>query len=144
MRRPPKLLATLLMFSLSAVVQAEEPVTPAEARARERAAIPAEPPAPTAAQESATQPQPPLRVDPSLLKKKIVVYTRDGSVYEGKLIEVTDDTLHLKRNGTVKSIPLVEVAVIERRRSRAALFVGIAGAVTGTLALLWLLGASSD
>lgn len=96
----------------------------------------------------------PLRVSPSLLKKKVVVYLRDGRAFEGKLIELTDTSLRLKmdwrefrtgkRVSRIEKIQLTDVALIERKPSRAWIAAVVVGGVGVTLLLLVLAAMTSD
>src|SRR3989304_4214005 len=60
---------------------------------------------------------PPAWVDPNLEGKTVKVYFRDGRLYEGKLVELTDEALRLKMGKRVEPIPLTEVARVERAKS---------------------------
>ena len=112
---------------------------------------PATPASPQAVQ---TQAAPPLRVNPKLRKKAVVVYLRDGRTFEGKLVELTDTSLRLRmdwrefRTGKpvsrVEEIPLADVALIERKPSRAWIAAAIAGGAAATVLVLLFLAASSD
>lgn len=88
------------------------------------------------AQEPAAKPELPARVDPGLVKKKVVVYFRDGRVYKGKLVELTDDFLRLKMNGRTERIALTEVARVDRQ-PRNWLAVAIVAAVAGPVLVLY-------
>lgn len=116
---------------------------------------PLPPPAtPAAAQAAIVQPPVTLRVNPKLRNKKVVVYLRDGRSFEGKLIELTDTSLRLRIDGRdfrtgkpyrrVEEIQLTEVALIERKPSRAWIAAAVAGGVGGTLLILYLLVLTSD
>jgi len=61
---------------------------------------------------------PPAWVDPNLEGKTVKVYFRDGRLYEGKLVALTDDALRLKMGKRIQTIPLTEVARVERKPSR--------------------------
>ena len=77
---------------------------------------------------------PPAWVDPNLEGKTVKVYFRDGRLYEGKLVELTDEALRLKMGKRVETIPLTEVARVERAKSnRKWLAIAV---VVGTLAVV--------
>lgn len=88
------------------------------------------PPIETAdSQPAAPEPRPPVRVDPRLVNKKVVVYLRDGRVYRGKLIKLTGNELVIKNSQGEKEIPVEQVETVQREsRSRRRLFI-IAGAI---------------
>ena len=87
---------------------------------------------------------PPAWVDPGLEGKTVKVYFRDGRLYEGKLVELTDEVLRLKMGKRIETIALGEVARVERKPRTWVLPVAIAGAVGGTLLILYALAVSSD
>ncbi|MFQ5664268.1 MAG: hypothetical protein ACE5HL_10595 [Terriglobia bacterium] len=79
-----------------------------------------------------------------MVNKKVVVYLRDGRVYKGKLVELTDDFLRLKMRKRTEKIALTEVGSVERKRSRAWLGVAIAGLAIGAVAVAALIAAMQD
>jgi hypothetical protein len=74
---------------------------------------------------------PPAWVDPGLKGKTVKVYFRDGRLYEGKLVEVTDEVLRLKMGKHIETIRLTEVARVERKPRRAWLPFAVAGVAVG-------------
>jgi len=83
---------------------------------------------------TAAQTERPAWVDPNLEGKTVKVYFRDGRLYEGKLVELTDEALRLKMGKRVETIPLTEVARVERAKSnRKWLAIAV---VVGTLAVV--------
>ena len=91
-------------------------------------------PAPESAAPALEPSLPPAWVDPNLEGKTVKVYFRDGRLYEGKLVELTDEALRLKMGKRVETIPLTEVARVERAKSnRKWLAIAV---VVGTLAVV--------
>ena len=87
---------------------------------------------------------PPAWVDPNLEGKTVKVYFRDGRLYEGKLVELTDEVLRLKMGKHIETMRLTEVARVERKPRNWVLPVAIGAAVGGTLLILFVAAASSD
>lgn len=98
----------------------------------------------SASSQVAPQAQRPVWVAPALVKKKVVVYLRDGRVYKGKLLALSDDFLRLKIGKRTEKIALTEVAGVERQRSRVWLGIAVAGLAVGAVALVFVIGASRD
>ncbi len=72
------------------------------------------PPIETAdSQPAVPEPQPPVRVDPKLVNKKVVVRLRDGQVYKGKLLEIAKEALRLKVKGRLETLQRAEVSSVE-------------------------------
>lgn len=95
-------------------------------------------------QQAAADPEAPAQVDPALMNKKVVVHLRDGGVYKGKLIGLTQDSLRLKTDGRTDEIALAQVTMVERQRSRAWLGVAIAGIAVAAVAVGALIAAMQD
>jgi len=76
---------------------------------------------------------PPAWVDPGLEGKTVKVYFRDGRLYEGKLVELTDEALRLKMGKHIETIRLTEVARVERKPRRVWLPFAIAGIALGAI-----------
>ena len=73
---------------------------------------------------------PPAWVDPGLEGKNVKVYFRDGRLYEGKLVELTDEALRLKMGKRIETIALTEVARVERKpRNWKWVAIAVVGAV---------------
>ena len=70
------------------------------------------------AQQPASEIQGRAGVDPKLLHKKVVVHLRDGRVFEGKLVELTNDFIRLKMDKRTETISLTELASVDRRKKR--------------------------
>lgn len=98
----------------------------------------------SASPQAAAEAERPAWVSPALVNKKVVVYLRDGRVYKGKLVELTDDFLRLKMRKRTEKIALTEVGSVERKRSRAWLGVAIAGLAIGAVAVAALIAAMQD
>jgi len=135
------LLASLLAFTAAPAQEPSAPPPQPDGSPRDAADV-AVGSTDTAAQTQ--QPQAPAHVDQGLVKKKVVVYFRDGRVYKGKLVELTDDFLRLKVNGRTEKVELTEVAKVERAPSRAALVVAITALAVGAVALVVLIAATRD
>ena len=102
------------------------------------------PPA-THAQREASEAERPAWVDPELVKKNVKVYFRDGRVYEGKLVELTDDFLRLKMGKVTEKVMLTEVATVERqRRSGKRLFIVIGAIAAGFVIATIVVNAKID
>lgn len=140
-----RLLALFLACLVSVAGLAQEPLPP-----------PAPPPpdAPDSLPAAQTLSPTPLRVNPKLKKKTVVVYLRDGRTFEGKLIELTDTSLRLRIDGRdfrtgkpycrVEEIQLTGVALIERKPSRAWIAAVVVGGAGVTVLLLVLAAMTSD
>ena len=73
---------------------------------------------------------PPAWVDPGLEGKTVKVYFRDGRLYEGKLVGLTDEALRLKMGKRIETISLTEVARVERKpRNWKWVAIAVVGAV---------------
>lgn len=99
--------------------------TAAFSQESQAAGTPPPPAIPVAAQAASMQPTTPLRVNPKLRNKQVVVYLRDGRAFTGKLLEIRPDAIILRvQNGwdpqtgkviyRVESVNLSEVASVER------------------------------
>ena len=82
---------------------------------------------------TAAQTERPAWVDPNLEGKTVKVYFRDGRLYEGKLVELTDEALRLKMGKHIETIRLTEVARVERKPRRVWLPFAIAGIALGAI-----------
>jgi len=87
---------------------------------------------------------PPAWVDPGLEGKTVKVYFRDGRLYEGKLVELTDESLRLKMGKRVETIALTEVARVERKPRRVWLPFAVAGVALGTILVVGMIAAMQD
>ena len=73
---------------------------------------------------------PPAWVDPGLEGKTVKGYFRDGRLYEGKLVGLTDEALRLKMGKRIETISLTEVARVERKpRNWKWVAIAVVGAV---------------
>ena len=88
---------------------------------------------------TAAQTERPAWVDPNLEGKTVKVYFRDGRLYEGKLVELTNEALQLKMGKRVETIPLTEVARVERKPRLAWLPFAVAGVALGMIAVAVLI-----
>ena len=89
--------------------------------------------APETAAPQAETSLPPAWVDANLEGKTVKVYFRDGRLYEGKLVELTDNFLRLKMGKRVETIPLTEVARVERKPRRLWVPFAVVGVALGVL-----------
>ncbi len=87
---------------------------------------------------------PPAWVDPGLQGKTVKVYFRDGRLYEGKLVELTDEVLRLKMGKHIETIRLTDVARVERKPRRVWLPFAVAGVAIGTVLVVGMIAAMSD
>lgn len=87
---------------------------------------------------------PPAWVDPNLEGKTVKVYFRDGRLYEGKLVELTDEALRLKMGKRIETISLTAVARVERKPRRVWLPFAVAGVAIGTILVVGMIAAMSD
>ena len=79
---------------------------------------------------TAAQTERPAWVDPNLEGKTVKVYFRDGRLYEGKLVGLTDEALRLKMGKRIETISLTEVARVERKpRNWKWVAIAVVGAV---------------
>ncbi len=84
-------------------------------------------------------------VNPAWVGKKVVVYLRDGTMYEGKLVDLTDDSLRLKVDEETKEVPLAEVGSVEKQQGRGPWpAIAIAGLAIGAVAVGVLIAAAQD
>ena len=90
-------------------------------------------PAPESAAPALEPSLPPAWVDPNLEGKTVKVYFRDGRLYEGKLVELTDEALRLKMGKRVETIALGEVARVERKPRRLWVPFAVVGVALGVL-----------
>ena len=81
--------------------------------------------APTSAQ---SQPRP-AQVDPKLLNKRVAVHCRDGRVYNGRLLEISENSLSIDTVTGIVKIPTGEVTRVERARGRKAILAVLVVAV---------------
>ena len=88
---------------------------------------------------TAAQTERPAWVDPNLEGKTVKVYFRYGRLYEGKLVELTNEALQLKMGKRVETIPLTEVPRVERKPRRAWLPFAVAGVALGMIAVAVLI-----
>ena len=96
-------------------------------------------------QPVASQREDRAQVDPKLVHKKVVVQLRDGRLYEGKLVELTDDFLRLKMGKATEKVMLTEVATVERqRRSGKRLFIVIGAIAAGFVIATIVVNAKID
>lgn len=138
--KPVLAVVLAVLLPLVAVTQGEPPV-PGSGPANSRHDEATETEEPAQGVVAAEQEAPP-KVDPSLVNKKVVVHLRDGRVLKGKLVEITDDALHLKIDGRMEKVNLAQVAAVERQPSNrkkaliviaAVVAVGfVVGAIIGT------------
>ena len=80
-------------------------------------------------EQGAPEPDRPAQVDPSLVNKKVVVSTRDGRVYKGKLVQVTADTITVQTKQGLQQFPLTEVVKLQQQPGKwktALIIVGVA------------------
>ena len=86
--------------------------------------------APETAAPQAETSLPPAWVDANLEGKTVKVYFRDGRLYEGKLVGLTDEALRLKMGKRIETISLTEVARVERKpRNWKWVAIAVVGAV---------------
>ncbi len=83
-------------------------------------------------------------VDPGLEGKTVKVYFRDGRLYEGKLVDLTDEVVRLKMGKRIETIRLTEVARVERKPRRVWLPFAVAGVAIGTVLVVGMIAAMSD
>ena len=78
----------------------------------------------------------PVQVDRELLNKKVIVHCRDGRVYKGRLLEISENSLSIDTVTGIVKIPTAEVTGAERGRGRKAILVVLAVAVGVGIATL--------
>jgi len=82
-----------------------------------------------------------VKVDPKLVGKKVIVYTRDGKVLKGKLVQLGSDSMRLRipSEDRIEELPLNNIAWVERQpaSSKPALTVL---AVVATIAIIYVVG----
>lgn len=123
----PRALARVLVFLLALPAGSQEvtPVLPErslDASAQE--------------QENEAERLSPLRVDPKLVGKKVVVYCRDGRAYQGKLLELTPTSLRLGIDNRVQELAYNEVGAVQRKQQNIWKTIFILNVVGGAIATL--------